>query len=282
MAADIKIESLVKNPELPVLPEVLVQLLELISTDAPMTKISDAISIDPSLTARTLELANSAWYNHEGKISEVESALPVVGISTLYLIIFSSSVTRTFSGISSEFIDMSMFWKQCIRLAVAAQILAAKNNHAVPVQLFTAGILAYIGKLVLFTAEPDIAVKINAGCHDQLKPQYIIEQDLLGFSHCEISAELLKLWNIPESITESVRYYMRPLEAPENIRESAAILHTAHYLQYAYAGNAAITDPPEKIDSRVLDMLDLEENKLSYVAREMQQIVDNTVAMLKL
>ncbi|MFV2057953.1 MAG: HDOD domain-containing protein, partial [Thiohalomonadales bacterium] len=119
MTIDNKMRALTQNPELPMLPESLMQLLDLISNDASMVEISSAISLDSSLTARTLELANSAWYKREGSIPDVETALPIVGISTLYLIIFSSSVTRTFDGVSSKFINMNSFWKQCVRMAVA-------------------------------------------------------------------------------------------------------------------------------------------------------------------
>jgi len=279
---DIKMEALTQNPELPMLPESLMQLLDLISNDATMVEISAAISLDSSLTARTLELANSAWYKREGSIPDVETALPIVGISTLYLIIFSSSVTRTFDGVSSKFINMNSFWKQCVRMAVAAQLLATRNNHPAPMQLFTAGILAYIGKLVLFSAEPSLAQKIVQACQDTRKPQFIIEQKLLGFSHCDISAELMKKWNIPKSLSEPVRYYMLPFEAPADIRESASILHIAHNIQYSYVSESDVTDPPEKISSQALALLEIEEQNLAPMASEMLTKIESTISMLKL
>ena len=56
-----RIEALIKNPKLPSLPEVFIKLNRLVSEQAAFNDIAAVISSDTGLSARTLELANSAW-----------------------------------------------------------------------------------------------------------------------------------------------------------------------------------------------------------------------------
>jgi len=276
------LESLIQNSVLPTLPESLANLLSLVESNASLAEIADAIAYDPALTLRTLELANSAWYKRNHRISDVAAAVQTIGMSTLYIIIFSSAVTRNFQGISTDLVNMNIFWKQSIRMAVAARMLANKNNLSMPISLFTAGLLSYIGKLILYTSEPAISQKILRQSKQKMVSHYTVERDLLGFSHCDISAGLMEKWRFPDSLHVPIRYYMRPLETPENYRLSAAILYLAHYLQFTYAGDFSLTDPLLPLDPDITNLLDVKESDLPYLAHESHNTVLNTITMLGL
>jgi len=276
------LESLIQNPVLPALPESLANLLELVESKASITEISEAISFDLTLTLRTLELANSAWYKRNPRVSDVATAIQTIGISTLYIIIFSSSVTRNFQGISSDLVNMNIFWKQSIRMGVAARMLAEKNDQSAPIRLFTAGLLSYIGKLILYTSAPGISQRILKQSKENMTSHYNVELDILGYSHCDVSAELMEKWHFPDSLHVPIRYYMHPLDAPENYRVSAAILYLAHYLQFTYAGDFSLTDPLLPLDPDITKLLNIEESDFPYLAREAQNTVLNTITMLNL
>jgi HD-like signal output (HDOD) protein len=282
MDNNITLERLVSNPLLPSLPEAVVRLNELIASDAPINDIAAVITHEPSLTVRTLELANSAWYKRQNQITTVASAIAVIGVNTLYQLIFASSVTRIFSGIDSDLVNMHSFWRQSVRMAIYAEMLASLGKSSTPTQLFTCGLLTYIGKLVIYITVPESATRILELTQNRASPQYQVEQQILGFAHGDVSAALLNKWNIPASIHIPIQHYTNPEMAPGKYRADTCVLNLAHHMQFTYGDTLGITDPPGPVNQYALNALQLAEMELSRLSADAQQLFDKALSLLGL
>ena len=75
------------------LPDTLVKILETISSDeGSLKQLAYIILKDPSLTARTLKMANSSFYRRDAPIKTVQQAVLVLGANAVKCIALSVSV----------------------------------------------------------------------------------------------------------------------------------------------------------------------------------------------
>jgi HD-like signal output (HDOD) protein len=67
---------------LPTMPEVAHEPIQSLNDeDVPLSPVRNAIAKDPALTVKLLRLANSARYGMSRKVSSVDDAMMVVGMS---------------------------------------------------------------------------------------------------------------------------------------------------------------------------------------------------------
>lgn len=276
------LEQLISNPELPSLPEAVVKLNALISEDAPMHQITEVINRDPALTLRTLELANSAWFKREKNITSVNEAISIIGLTSLYQLIFATSVTRLFNDIKPEQFDMKSFWQQSVRTATLTQTLAPYVNE--PGQnLFTIGLTTYIGKLVLVTAAPYLAYKVYQRYDAESTPLYDIENEILGFNHADISAAIMEKWRLPQSFYLPIKYYVHPIDAPDQYLPITTLLHVAHYLQSTtYPAPSGKIAPTYSLDSNLTHTIKIDSSDFQKIIASASNLYDEAIILLGL
>jgi HD-like signal output (HDOD) protein len=236
------LDQLLDNPELPSLPEAFLKLNDLIKHDRPIADITKVIERDPSLSARSLKLANSAWYKRSRTIATVKEAITTIGLDTLHQLVFATSVVRTFQGVDKNIADMHSFWNQSLLLACNAKLIKESCGEKNAIQVFTAGIVAYIGKLIIYMNLSEISQKILVSSQHHPQLQHLEETKLLGFAHNDITAALLKKWEIPETTYVPIQYYTHPLDAPSEHVANAAVLFLAHQLVFKSADSIDVNE----------------------------------------
>ena len=276
------IEELLSHPDLPSLPDAVIRLNELISSDAPIDKIANVIQNEPALTLRTLELANSAWYKREKTIQSVNEAISIIGLTAIYQLIFATSVTRVFHGINSDLINMQQFWQQSVRSATLAQTLSSRLD--VPQQhLFTTGLIMYIGKLILVTTAPFITYQIYKRCQEESLTLSEVETERLDFNHADICAALIEKWKMPASMYLPIKHYLQPTEAPAQYQPIAAVLHVAHHIRcMQYPDENVISETAEQVDQSILDMINVSANQFPKLADSAAHLYDEALSLLGL
>jgi len=278
----VELETLIKNPKLPSLPEVFLKLNELVNNNAPFKEIAAVIITDTSLSARTLELANSAWYGQQKKIDSIDYAVTTIGTVALQQLVLATSITRIFQGIEVKFIDLNTFWQQSLKLACHAQTVATKISKKDAVRLFTCGILCHIGKLVLYISEPETSANILRKCEERKVPQYIIENDILGFNHSDISAALLKDWLLPNTLYSPIQYYLYPSKQDVADRQDASILNVAYYIQSELGNLADQVTPFDKEVNAALKLTGLEQTEFPEIRDSSEKLYDTSAALVGL
>ena len=244
-----------------------------------MSDIAKAIEIEPGLSLQVLKVANSAWYQREGKIDTVLEAINNLGIYNVYQIVISTTVCRVFQKIDSDLIDMTTFWKQSVQMACATRTLAGVIKHTRQEALFTAGLLAYTGRLVLLLSQPEKTAECILQSKKTATPLCLIEQEQLGFDHSDISYHLLKAWKLPESLYLPARYYCKPDQSPETIRKDTSLLYLGHYMQYTYWTGLRMTDPPGILNHQATLITTINEAKLPELARQAHELYEQAMSI---
>ncbi|MEM9623198.1 MAG: HDOD domain-containing protein [Pseudomonadota bacterium] len=203
-----------KIDELPILPQVLVRILQVNVADEDYFEQVEALATeDPPFAVRLVALANSAGAASVSPIKSIRDALTRVGAVTITNLVASLAVQRVFVPKKPSEIAL---WGHSISVAVCAETIA----HATPTlkfepgEAYLAGLLHDIGRFVMFEHAPDQLLKVDeANWHT---PDELIEADveIFKFTHSELGYLACNRWSLPAEIADVVRRHHEPLVSP--------------------------------------------------------------------
>lgn len=166
--------------------------------------IAEAVKTDPSLSARVLRIANSAYYGYPRRVDNLRQAIVIIGSKQIEDVVAASLAIKQFKDVSPELVDMRSFWRHSLATALAAKSLAALRREVNTDRAFLIGLLHDIGSLVIYQQEAALASQaLKAHTADKL-PLEQCERTVFGFDHAAVSAALLEAWRLPSGIKEAV------------------------------------------------------------------------------
>lgn len=252
------------------LPDVIVRLNELIeSPDATNAELGEALMSDPALSARTLRLANSAFYALPYKVETISKAVALLGRNCLKNLVFTSHVAHAFKGIPAETLDMDRFWLNSVACGVIARSLAFRTKIFDSEPLFIAGLLHKIGRLMFLCARAARYREVLL-VKDMGEPAMLLaEKRAFGFTHAELGAELLTLWKLPERLYTVVAHYSEP-SAATTYRKEVAIVHVASSLARGIEPGVEVRVDPESapFDPEIWDVLGLSAETIPRIIQD--------------
>jgi HD-like signal output (HDOD) protein len=201
MTADDYVE---KSSEIFVLSDSFIRIRELIDDEAStIDDISEVILIDPALSGTVLKLANSPFFNYPGKIDTISKAVLVLGITEVYNLVIAYFTTEAFKKIDAAQDYLDAFWMKSVDCALLMKFLGTSLGIVHAERLFILGLLHNLGELVVHQVNAE-KQKICESQDINLLP-WVKQQDVLGFTFGQCSAELLKQWQLPYGIFAPIR-----------------------------------------------------------------------------
>ncbi|MCW8943634.1 MAG: HDOD domain-containing protein [Sedimenticola sp.] len=223
---------LIENAKLASLPHVLIEIYkELESDTAGIERMIELIETDPSLTARSLQLGNSAYYGSSKQITQVADALLRVGPFDLWALLISTEVKSLFFGIRPDLIDMNSFWRHSLLTACACRKLSEAKGIGSPGDLFIAGLIHDVGKLVFLQQLPiEYAEVIEAHTFGDACCQ--LEEQIIGINHAEMGARLFESWGFPDNLIQlTENHHQEDMTQKEVLLLRSANGFSRHYLE---------------------------------------------------
>ena len=193
-----------KIDKLPLVDSEVVEIITLLNNPASNFKqIVEKLS--PSLAARFLNIANSAYYGGR-EVRNIDYAVKLLGYAKMKDILITSILVDHFTKRLQDF-DFDKFLIQAQFCAAVAKVLGEMLNFKQLEDLFTVATLQNIGKLVIAVYFKDEYRKIVALKKAEGLPSCEAEQQILGMSHGEIGAIVLERFNVPQDICDAVRFH---------------------------------------------------------------------------
>ncbi len=231
---------------LPSLPEQYVRLQTELRSAAPsIARIGRIIEEDLGMTAKILQLVNSAFFGLRRHVSEPAEAAKLLGTETISSLALSMNVFRQFSKAETAGLDLESLTSHSLRVATLVRAIcrAEKAGASVADDAFLAGMLHDAGKLIMAQSWPQ---QYRQVLHDGSgECPVAIETRLFGVSHAEVGAYLYGLWGLPNSIVEAVAFHHAPARLPVACFSPLVALHVANALDQPDTGPAR--------DTRMLD-----------------------------
>lgn len=206
-------QELEKIKTIPTLPAIANRLLELIYQEDPeIDEITETIKTDLAMTAKILQVANSAYYGFRKNISNIKNAVVLLGLKEIRNIVMSITIFRIFDQAES-ISEKRNFWKHCFLTAHVSSLLSKKYDMHFSGEEFTGGLLHDIGKIVLDQFFHDEYIEIIQLVENKKIPNFSAEKLVIGTTHMQIGAWLGEKWSMPDEIIDVIRYHHSPEKA---------------------------------------------------------------------
>jgi putative nucleotidyltransferase with HDIG domain len=231
--ADLK-RFIAKVEDLPTLPRTVLQITEFINDPRADTKnLSRLITDDQVLTARLLKLVNSSFYGFQQRVATVSGAILLVGFDAIRNHLLTTSVFDLFpSRTAQSRRDQEMLWDHSLACAVGAKVIGTAVRCEKLEELFVAGLLHDIGKIVEMTMQPDDFARVAERVREGRLSIYAAEMEVLGHTHADIGRFLAERWNLPLKLVHIIAQHHSPTAGGAFAVESS-IVHLADILARA-------------------------------------------------
>jgi len=193
-------------------------------------QVSQMLQKDPVLTSEILKAANFPLYGFFKRITTLESAISLFGLSTIRGFVLAVYVRKNFS-FTLEPYDIT---PQQFSLYASKHHAFATNWYfeSMP-RLFNilspATFLSNLGKVLItqyLIHEKKVTEFKNAlREHSDYKKE---EKRFCGITSIELTAEVFEHWSMEERLVNTLRYCNNPMNAPQKDRIYAKILHCIH------------------------------------------------------
>lgn len=206
----------IKNlPTLPVIVQKIIKMVE--DPDTSSSDVAALIAQDQVLSAKVLRMANSAFFGMSRKISSINQAAVILGFDVIKGLVLSTAV----SGLIKK--SMDGLWEHSIGCAAASGVIARLLSRNDAEELFVAGLLHDLGKVVMALQLPETVRKTIHAAHVKRTSFYEAEKALLPFNHGDVGLWLAEHWNLPDVLAEPMRFHHQPPKAEKAVVQTAVI-----------------------------------------------------------
>lgn len=198
--------------------------------------IGKIINKDIAMSAKVLQIVNSAYCGLQKPISNPTQAVIYLGINMIKNLVLTANLFVKFEGnnIHSDFIYE--LWSHSINTSSFCKIIAKEQNKGelFSDDAFMAGLLHDVGKLILATNFPKKYSFVLKLIQEENYNTIDAENKIFRTNHSEVGAYLLNMWGLPTSIILSTIHHHRPLKLKKiNYKmELLPIVHIANYLEH--------------------------------------------------
>jgi len=209
---------------LPVMSDTYKEVIDALgSPDCSPRKIGKTIARDIGMSAKILQLVNSASYGSGGKIADPVHAVVYLGLRTVEALVLTSGIFSKLSERRIKDFTVDALQEHCVRVgALAKAICKSLQMSQDEVDMASmAGILHDTGKIVLVSRFPNELMEAVKLSRRQQAPLYAMERQVLGVTHAEIGGGLLDLWGLPNTIIEAATYHH---EYPDALEEKFGVI----------------------------------------------------------
>jgi HD-like signal output (HDOD) protein len=210
--------------KLPTPPDIYFQLTRL--TAAPTTNVGEVTNVvtrDPGLSAKLLQLVNSAYFGAGHTTTSIQQAVMRLGTDRLRYLALTAAVFSPPQPHDACWFSLDDLQRGAMRAAALAREFA---EPAMRDEAFASTLLHDVGHIVLAIGRGPEFQEFHERA-PSAKSLLDLELELFGATHAELGARLLAIWGLPMTIVDAVHYHHDPGSAPEPVRRLASIVHVA-------------------------------------------------------
>lgn len=232
-------EALIRLPKMS--PMTTRLLARLARRDCDVPELSTLVEKDALLSARLLQLANSAAFARLQPIHSLTHAISMIGLGTMRRFALAVSVSNLFSRFkAASSFSLTRFNAHSLATGILTELLSEELPVEFPEDAFLAGILHDVGKLLIAVNLPrqyDDIIAANAVRRATLVE---CEREILKVDHAELSALAIERWDLTAPVRCAARFHHEPerAAAEENVSRGklglSLVVHKADaFLNYS-------------------------------------------------
>ena len=257
--------------DLPPMPKVILKAQQMMEDpELDIKGIASLIETDQAIAIKVLRLANSAYYGLSGKVSSIQKAFVVLGYKTLMQILsiasFSTFLGKSLPGYGFDSEDLM---RHSLAVALSSKIIAEKIDPNLANEAHTAGLIHDIGKIILDTYISEMKERFSRFLENEQRTFLSAEKQIIGFDHAEIAFEICKKWNIPNAMTQAIKYHHCPSSSQRE--KLPYILHLADYIAAKIGGGYDSDDLLYQLEEGTMNYLGIQFKDVSTIMSEVME-----------
>lgn len=196
-------------------------------------KLVGLIQVDPGLTTKVLQLANSVYFGGIKKIVSLRRAIIQIGLEEAVNFIHAVYYRKSLPCFPEVYgFSDKDYWSCSWACAVANRMLGhpSVGTKSLPGELYITGLLHGLGKLILAIHRPEEFTQCLELSQEFQQSLPEAQLDILGTTDSDIACELLKVWQLPLNICNGIKYFHMPQEAEQEFQEISGLTQLAYYI----------------------------------------------------
>lgn len=276
LLASRSLQQLVSQMEsLPSLPTLYAEMCEeLQSPSSSVKRLGEIVARDLGMTAKILQLVNSAFFGLRRHLSNPIDAVSFLGSETVMSLALSVHVFSQFNQAHLPNFSLETLWHHSMATGTLAKRIATSERASAKSagDTFTAGLLHDVGKVILATTLPDWYKQAISVAEKEKITIAKAEREIFGATHAEVGAYLLGLWGLPDEVLEAVAFHHDPTRFPTQGFSTLTAVHVANVLEHE-SHAAQQKAETSAFDHQYLSQLGLTQRL--QVWRELKQSLNN-------
>jgi putative nucleotidyltransferase with HDIG domain len=213
---------------LPVIAQKVLQITD--SDNAQPDELRETIQTDPILVARILRRLNSAYYALSTKITDLRTAISLLGYREIRNLAMTVCMSRLYEtpGNHSTY-RREALWEHCVAVGAAARLVARVCGRGVPEEAYIAGLLHDLGIILIDQSLRRHFCQIVSTSTPPVTTCQA-EQQVLSFDHALLGSFVASKWNLPEPVVDAIAYHHSSGEYRGPHRDLVHVVAIANYL----------------------------------------------------
>ena len=235
--------EIINAKDLPTIPVLLTRILAVV--DGERSSVRDLVDVmqrDQALTARVLRLANSGFFGYSRQVASVSRAVMLLGFSTVRNLALGVKVWETL--VVERGLSLADLWGHSALVAAAARQIAQRTRAADPEEVFTAGLLHDVGRVILTLRFQDRYAAVAAGPAAELIAR---EREAFGVDHAKAGAWLAEAWELPVVIAETAARHHDRIGAQPALTTATIVALANELVHWTDLDGGGIDDRAERL-----------------------------------
>lgn len=177
---------------------------------------ADLIGLDPVLTCKVIQTANSPFYRRATPVGTVPHAMVIIGIKNMRLeverLIAETSGAQLFGGFQEV---ARLFWRHSVLVGKIAELLKEIVGVATSTDVYLAGLLHDLGMLALDAVMPGFYPQL-ASPEPPFPDLEKAEKEYIGVEHSKAGLWLGEQLGLPHAYLDVMQFHHVPQKATTN------------------------------------------------------------------
>ncbi|WP_030435672.1 HDOD domain-containing protein [Actinoplanes subtropicus] len=202
---------------LPTLPAQVAEVDAALSAQEDAGRLARAVALDTALTAKLLQLSNSAFFGARPKNAGIAAVVTAMGLPTIQALVAAAGeewVSTTWEPEVEAYLRMS--WRHSVATACLAETVASPAHRP---YAHAAALLQDVGALTALAG-------VAGGVHSV----DLTKRECAGVPFQEVGVELMHLWGLPAPVVTAIAERDTPHEPAEAGLGVSGALRVAHLL----------------------------------------------------
>ncbi len=208
------LNRILKCERLPSFPAIAARVVEMCSDqNVSIRELGEVLSHDTAISTKMLRTINSSFYGLRHRVTTVERATAMLGISAVKMLALGFSLVPQLKGMGGEDFDPTLIWKRSLFAAVGAHTIAREVKFDHHDEAFIAGLLQDLGVIVMLQSLRGEYVKVIDGVIETHGKLRAAEVEAFDLDHAQVGKALGEAWALPEILVTCIGMH----EDPEDV-----------------------------------------------------------------